>query len=86
MSDDQEQAVTESAPATKPARNKHETRQELLQKVQKARESRMRHQNPDGDAEGQTSKPTRHDKGYGGRPSPTGNAKGGSPVRKKDAG
>jgi hypothetical protein len=85
MSDDQSVAE-KAAPAAKTAKNKNETRQELLQKVQKARASRMRHQNPDVDADGQGSKPTRHDKGYGGRPAPTGSVKGGSPMRKKDAG
>ena len=85
MSDDQ-QTAEETVPPKETAKNKHEARQELLQKVQKARESRMRHQNPETDADGQTPKPTRHDKGYGGRPAPTGSAKGGSPMRKKDAG
>lgn len=85
MSDDQ-QAAEEAVPATKTAKNKHDAREELLQKVQKARESRMRHQHPQAGADGQTPKPTRHDKGYSGRSAPTGNAKGGSPVRKKDAG
>lgn len=85
MSEDQ-QAPEEAAPAKKTAKNKHEARQELLQKVQKARESRMRHQNSQVDADGQTQKPSRNDRGYGGRPAPTGSAKGGSPMRKKDAG
>lgn len=86
MSDDQLEAPAEAAPPKKAAKNKHAERQELLQKVQKARESRMRHQNPQGDEDGPAPRPSRNDKGYGGRPAPTSNAKGGQPMRKKDAG
>ena len=85
MSENQ-QAPEEAVPVKKIAKNKHEARQEMLEKVQKARESRMRHQNSQVDEDGQTQKPSRNDRGYGGRPAPTGNAKGGLPVRKKDAG
>lgn len=82
MSDEQ-QTPEDAAPPKTAAPNKHEARQEMLRKVQKAREARMRHQNPQGDEEGPAR---RHDKGYAGRPAPAGNAKGGAPVRKKDAG
>lgn len=83
MSDESPVPETTDPPA-KSAQTKQAAREEMLKKVQKARESRMRHQSPEVDADGAAQKPSRSDKGYSGRPAPRGSSKGGSNVRRRD--
>lgn len=76
-------------------KQKQEEREEILEKVQKAREGRQRHQNPPGDGEGQVPRPPRDDPRHTDTSVPpeqtntpaggtTGGAMGTSSKRKKD--